>query len=645
MNSANGFFNDFSAYFGISFKPDWDMILDSSNVLVPLNTTSVRQHGPRQHGPHGWTRYREYLENTWRKSFDWARLKGWKVELARYMSRHKTANGIQSIHVFPCLWYPYRHLFPCRCHLGTPTHCTDWSDWAHAADGIFQGLLDFFANSAASRVPRVPRVPFSCPMMSNDVQWCPMMSNDVQGICCVWAFLFAACSLLCLVNHFCMVLDSTWSGPSLRYCMLLLHYRETKTVSKLHLLVEMWAMHKQQRYHRCQAKHVLSQCFTSLSRFLRISQRSLSGFLRVSFRLCPAHLAGVKQFLALSDFGSRRKPAQATQSKLQHGRHMSPSHKHADIPYLHTITTYHHNHQHHQSPPISAAASVAFTFCTPRVLSSWEPFCTCSCSHRSTPNVGKMVDRNFDLPGPKWAYSEMDTLPTTFKVPTYHHISLHIISLHLLNCISLSTRSPQFLYSFSAKVSPCWDLSGLWVMQLQSARRTAPSKQLGDWTGELGHQTIKTSTVLKRSGRSEQEKYGKKKVEKPWIWNLRQRYPSKVPNSCGNTMFSKFQDMCHQFNEDEWCKKPLTNLKCIQILQYLSDLSGWVVAQFLTPPPRWIHVVLLSLHWWELTQPCHAATCLTWSPKVVFITWTCRNSKNSQHLRSVKNPLLHPYDT
>ena len=32
---------------------------------------------------------------------------------------------------------------------------------------------------------------------------------------------------------------------------------------------------------------------------------------------------------------------------------------------------------------------------------------------------------------------------------------------------------PQFLYSFSTKVSPCWDLSGLWVMQLQSARRTA----------------------------------------------------------------------------------------------------------------------------------------------------------------------------
>ena len=36
---------------------------------------SMRQHG------HGCTRYqREYRDNTWRKSFNWARLKGWKVE-------------------------------------------------------------------------------------------------------------------------------------------------------------------------------------------------------------------------------------------------------------------------------------------------------------------------------------------------------------------------------------------------------------------------------------------------------------------------------------------------------------------------------------------------------------------------------------
>lgn len=50
-------------------------------------------------------------------------------------------------------------------------------------------------------------------------------------------------------------------------------------------------------------------------------------------------------------------------------------------------------------------------------------------------------------------------------IPTYPHFYL---------TASVSPRfPPQFLYSFSTKVSPCWDLSGLWVMQLQSARRTA----------------------------------------------------------------------------------------------------------------------------------------------------------------------------
>ena len=186
-------------------------------------------------------------------------------------------------------------------------------------------------------------------------------------------------------------------------------------------------MHKQRRYHRSGRGKTcaFSQCFPSLSRFLRISQPSLSGFLRVSFRLCPAHLAGVKQ-LALSDFGSRRKP-QATQSSMvttcHHDTTMLTMRSH-----LHTIITgfflwayplshhplsqdfpletsdkgvppcmelpiYHHHITRFPGPSRCRAASVALTFSTPRVLSSWEPFCTCSASshssHRS-PNVGKM---------------------------------------------------------------------------------------------------------------------------------------------------------------------------------------------------------------------------------------------------------------
>lgn len=108
-----------------------------------------------------------------------------------------------------------------------------------------------------------------------------------------------------------------------------------------------------------------------------------------------------------------------------------------------------------------------------------------------------MVDRNFDLPGPKWAYSEMDTLQsTTFKVPTYPHISPL-----LLNCISLSMVSPAVSLQFLHQGQSLLGLVGL------VGDAVAVCKENGN-----GHQS---NLGIKRSGRSEQEKYGKKTVEKP----------------------------------------------------------------------------------------------------------------------------------